>query len=140
MPTKSRLEISNDLNALAPAAARVEEFCDQHGIEPALTGKLNLCLEELLTNIIRHGRSDEASAPPILVDLELIRDGLEVVLLDSGKAFDPFTDAPEPDIDAGVDDRPIGGLGVHLVKALADRYEYRREGAQNRVTLAFSLG
>jgi anti-sigma regulatory factor (Ser/Thr protein kinase) len=137
---KLRLEVGSDLKALATAAARVQDFGDQHRIESALMGKVSLCLEELLTNIIRYGDADEASTPCVLVDLELIPGELKVELLDSGGAFDPFTDAPPPDMDSGLAERPIGGLGVHLVKVLADHYEYHRASAQNRVTLRFSLG
>lgn len=139
MSTKLTLKVSNDLKALATVATRIEEFGERHRIDSALMGKVNLCLEELLANIIRHGSTDGASYPRISVDLELIPQGLRVELSDSGRAFDPFTDAPLPDLDSGIEERPIGGLGAHLVKVLADRYEYSRESAQNQVTLTFSL-
>jgi anti-sigma regulatory factor (Ser/Thr protein kinase) len=140
MSAKLALEVGNDLKALATAAARVQAFGERHRLEPALMSKVNLCLEELLTNAIHHGMTGQSSAPPISVDLELTPQGLQVELRDVGMAFDPFTDAPSPDLDSGLEERPIGGLGVHLVKVLADRYEYRREAAKNRVTLCFSLG
>jgi phosphoserine phosphatase RsbU/P len=139
MSANLRLDVDKDLKDLSAVAARVREFGKRHQIQSSLMGKLNLCLEELLVNIIRHGIADEVSVEPIFVDLELIPDALRVELLDSGKAFDPFTEAPSPDLESGLEERPIGGLGVHLVKALADRYEYRRESAQNRVTLWFSV-
>lgn len=138
MSPKVRLEIAGDLKAVAGTAARVQEFGEQHGIASALIRKVSLCLEELLTNAIRHGAAEKTSEPPISVDLELVPDGLLVEMRDAGRAFDPFADAPAPDLDSDLDERPIGGLGVHLVKVLADHYEYRRESERNRVTLTFS--
>jgi serine/threonine-protein kinase RsbW len=139
MSAKLAFEVGNDLKALAATASRVQAFGEQHQIESALMGKVNLCIEELLANIIHYGTKGEASGLPILVNLELIPGGLQVEVVDSGSAFDPFTDAPSPDLDSDLEERPIGGLGVHLVKVLADRYEYHRESAQNRVALTFSL-
>jgi len=139
MSAKLALEVGNDLKSLAAAAARVQAFGEQHRIESALLGKVNLCIEELLANIIHYGAKEKASALPILVNLELLPRRLQVELVDSGSALDPFTDAPSPDLDSDLEERPIGGLGVHLVKVSADRYEYHRESAQNRVVLTFSL-
>jgi len=139
MSANLRLDVGKDVKDLSAAAAWVRDFGRRHQIQSALMGKVNLCLEELLVNVIRHGIADEAPADPIFVALELIPEALRVELLDSGRAFDPFTEAPSPDLDSGLEERQIGGLGVHLVKALADRYEYRRELTQNRVTLWFSV-
>jgi len=139
MSAKLAFKVGNDLKTLSTAADRVQEFGERHGVDSAVMGKVNLCLEELLTNVIRHGMTDDASAPLISVDLEVTSSGLQIELRDSGKAFDPFTDASSPDLESDLEERPIGGLGVHLVKVLADGYEYRRESAQNRVTLTFSL-
>ena len=54
---------------------------------------------------------------------------------DDGIAFDPFTSAPEPDLDASVEERRIGGLGVYFVKTLMDEAAYERRGDRNRITL-----
>jgi anti-sigma regulatory factor (Ser/Thr protein kinase) len=55
--------------------------------------------------------------------------------VDSGRPFDPLSDAPEPDLNAVVEERRIGGLGVHLVKTLMDQMHYKRENEQNRLTI-----
>ena len=55
-------------------------------------------------------------------------------------AFDPFADAPPPDLTSEVDDRRVGGLGVFLVKKTLDRASYRRGGGRNLVLLAKSVG
>ena len=56
-------------------------------------------------------------------------------IVDDGKPFDPFSDAPPPDLDSSVADRPTGGLGIHLVRRLMDEAHYRREDGGNRVVL-----
>ena len=55
-------------------------------------------------------------------------------IVDSGKPFDPFTEAPPPDLDSPVPDRPIGGLGVYLVQQLMDEARYAREDGKNKLT------
>ena len=62
-------------------------------------------------------------------------DAITIEIVDSGKPFDPLSDAPEPDLDAAVEERRIGGLGVHLVKTLMDQMHYKRENDQNRLTI-----
>ena len=65
-------------------------------------------------------------------------DHLDLVLVDDGDPFDPFT-APVPDLAASIEERDIGGLGVHLVRTLATRFAYERADGRNVVTLGFAL-
>ena len=55
--------------------------------------------------------------------------------MDNGRPFDPLNDAPEPDLDSGVADRAVGGLGVHLVRTMMDEMRYRRDRGRNHLTL-----
>ena len=64
---------------------------------------------------------------------------LHAELVDAGRAFDPFAQAKEPDLEADLDDRPIGGLGVHFVRTLIERTNYQRSGNHNVIRLAKSL-
>ena len=95
---------------------------------------LNLSLDELITNIVSYGYRD-SDEHEIRVTMTEQSGSLVVVLEDDGMAFDPFTDAPEPDLEAGVEERPIGGLGVYLVKTLMDEVAYERLDGRNRITL-----
>jgi serine/threonine-protein kinase RsbW len=90
---------------------------------------LALVLEEVLTNVIRHGYGAEA-AGPIELSAEISDGRLRLEVRDQARAFDPFSAAP-PDLEAGVEDRPVGGLGIFLVRRLMDRVEYRREEHEN---------
>ena len=60
---------------------------------------------------------------------------MTIEMVDDGKPFDPLTEAPVPDVNAPMDERPIGGLGVFLVRKLMDELTYRREEGRNHLTL-----
>ena len=62
-------------------------------------------------------------------------DAITIEITDDGRPFDPLSDAPEPDVGAAMEDRAIGGLGIHLVRAMMDEMSYRREGNKNHITL-----
>lgn len=101
---------------------------------PDLAFSANLCLEELITNIITHGlkgRSDRI----IRVRMSISVEWLEIILKDDAPPFDPFRSAPEPDLDLDLANRPIGGLGVHLVKALMDDARAYYDGSGNLIVL-----
>jgi sigma-B regulation protein RsbU (phosphoserine phosphatase) len=95
---------------------------------------LNLSLDELITNIVSYGFSD-SEAHDILISLRLEDECLITEIIDDANEYDPFAQAPEPDLDLDVDDRPIGGLGVYLVKEFMSRTNYERHGNRNITTL-----
>ena len=95
---------------------------------------LNISLDELITNIVSYGYGD-TDEHEIHVTLTERNGSLVTVLEDDGTAFDPFTSAPEPDLDASVAERRIGGLGVYFVKTLMDEATYERLDNRNRITL-----
>ena len=95
---------------------------------------LNLSLDELITNTVSYGYRD-ADEHDIRVTLTERDGALVTVLEDDGIAFDPFTSAPAPDLEADVEERRIGGLGVYFVKTLMDDVAYERIDNCNRITL-----
>ena len=66
-------------------------------------------------------------------------DALTMEIIDNGRAFDPLTETPEPDLDSVLGDRPIGGLGVYLVKTFMDELLYRREDGRNHLKMVKHL-
>lgn len=105
------------------------------GAAPAVLQRLDLVLEEAVLNSAIHGYGG-AGGP---LEIALFSHGggcLELTLTDSGIPFDPAA-APLPDLSASVDDRPVGGLGVHLIRTMSDRIAYCRENGTNRLTLFF---
>lgn len=127
------LRIPNELAAIRRVAHAVEAFCTDHAIPPSLAMNLNLAVDEIVTNIISHGSKDDGRHD-IEVDMRLAAGILAVDVIDDGVAFDPLK-MPAPDVHAAIEERPIGGLGIHLIKSLMDSVEYRRDGERNRLSL-----
>ena len=98
-----------------------------------LTMNANLILEELVLNTLTHG--DTSGLTTIDLELESKDQALTIRLTDDGSPFNPLTDAPEPDVSLPLAERPIGGLGVYLVKTMGKDLEYRREGDRNHLKL-----
>ncbi|MBC2594510.1 ATP-binding protein [Ruficoccus amylovorans] len=124
----------NDVKELNQLAADLERFGEAHDLNPALVHTFNLCLDEVLTNIISYAYEVPAQHH-IYLSMKLIGDEVEAVIRDHGKAFDPLHDAREPDIDAPLEERPIGGLGIFFCKQLMDHIEYRRIDETNTFTM-----
>ncbi|HWE75533.1 MAG TPA: ATP-binding protein [Stellaceae bacterium] len=127
------LRIVNDLAELSRVAESVEEFCANQAIPAACAFKLNVALEELLTNTISYGYDDGGSHE---IAIDIAREGEAIVteLSDDGHPFDPLN-APPPDLDSAIEDRRIGGLGVHLVKTMMDDVTYAYRDGRNHVSL-----
>ena len=129
-----RLILKNDLSELARIAEEIESHGNTRGWPARWAMNLNLSLDELITNTVSYGYRDTGEHEIRVTLTE--RDGtLVTVLEDDGVAFNPFTDAPAPELEAGVEERPIGGLGVYFVKTLMDEVAYERVDDRNRITL-----
>ena len=128
------LTLKNDLSELARIAEAIEAHGESHGWPAKWIMNVNLSLDELITNIVSYGYQD-SEEHEIRVTLTDHSGSLVVVLEDDGIAFDPFTTAPEPDLEASVEERRIGGLGVYFVKTLMDEATYERVDNHNRITL-----
>jgi len=94
----------------------------------------NLCLEELITNTILHGLKGAANRF-IHVRISISNEWLEILLKDDAPRFDPFNQAPRPNLDLDITERPVGGLGVHLVKTLMDEVHAYYDGTGNLFVL-----
>lgn len=127
------LSIANNLAELSRVAESVEEFGAREAIPAACIFKLTLALEELLTNTISYGYDD---GKPHEIALSLAREGDTILteLSDDARPYDPLQ-APPPDLDSAIEDRRIGGLGVHLVKTLMDEVIYAYRDGRNHLTL-----
>jgi anti-sigma regulatory factor (Ser/Thr protein kinase) len=127
------LRITNRLLELDRVADAVEAFGEAHGLSAKLRYQIRLVLDELLTNTILYGYAD-GREHGIGVGMAQDGDRLRFVLEDTGRPFDPLT-AGVPDVNAPAEERPIGGLGIHLVRTIMDRVAYERVGGVNRLLL-----
>src|SRR3954467_1479517 len=128
-PSFTRILRSNpsELEHILPDLAA---FLEQHEVEGSVTYVVELCVEELLLNAMTHGYHGDTSRP-IQMRLEL-HDSRAATLdvEDEGEPFDPCT-APEPDFSEMLIGDRVGGLGVHLVRSLANSVEYQRLDNRN---------
>ena len=116
-----------------------ERFATANGISDLVVQRFCLALDEVLTNVISYGFEGVRGEPKVRVDFGLGDDLLEVRIQDNGSSFNPLADAPLPDFTLSVDERPIGGLGIHLAKNLVHDISYRREKNRNCLTLTQPL-
>ncbi len=138
MTGKVEVPLAADLGELTRLAEAVEDFGGANDLPPGAVFKLNLCFDELITNAICYG-FDALEQAALSVALA-IRDGAVVAeIRDNGRPFDPFTEAPEADTTLRVEERPVGGLGVLLVRESMDDFSYERRDGFNVVTLRLKL-
>ena len=135
MPDSPRITIQNRIPEIRRAADFLDGFLARNPVPASIAGELHVILDEVLSNVIRHGYDDEgvheigftlASSPGAVI--------LEVD--DDGKPFDPTAGGkPVPRKGAGLDELDPGGLGLVFLKAFADDIAYRRDGTRNRLTI-----
>ena len=131
------LTLASDLAEIARLAAAVEAFAGRHALPPATVSALSLALEEVVANAIRHGYGEEREGA-VRIDVVIAGKQLVATVEDEAPPFDPFA-MPPPDTAAPLEDRAIGGLGIHLVRTLMDEARYDRTATGNRVTLVQGL-
>lgn len=131
-----KLFYKNSLSSLTKLASDIEAYSIQHHVPPAVTYALNLCLDELLTNVISYGQNDNPLHSQIEITLSNSNNQITAVMRDSGRPFNPLENAPTPpDPHSSIEDRPIGGLGVYFIEQYMDKVEYKREKNKNVITL-----
>ncbi|MGH8048598.1 MAG: ATP-binding protein [Chthoniobacterales bacterium] len=126
------LQVDNDFAALGPLSVQVRDFLCDCKAPDAASFLADLVIEELLTNTIKYGYDDKA-AHRIVVRVEFHDGHLCIEVRDNGHAFDPLAQEA-PDLTLPAEERPIGGLGIHLVRQMTDEVRYERNGNENIVT------
>jgi serine/threonine-protein kinase RsbW len=123
------------LDQLRPVQAFLEEFCADSGVPRTACLRLNLVVEELFTNTVKHGHRGDTDAP-IWVEVSRAGDRVELVYEDKAPPFNPYSrilDQPPPDTTVSM--RKIGGLGVLLTRELAASRDYAYLFGRNRIRL-----
>lgn len=127
------LVIRNEIGELNRLVSFLEGLEEEWNLPPALVPSLNLALEEALSNVIFYAY-EKGTENQISIEFSLNGKEMTVVISDEGKPYDP-TQKEDPDINLPVEDRPIGGLGIFLIRQIMDEVKYSREDRQNRLTL-----
>ena len=131
------LRLCNTMDAIAPANEAAEAWLSKQQISPEISFFISLAIEELVTNCIKYGY-DDAGEHIIDIVLSVADHTLTMTVVDDGHPFDPLS-VPPPDLSLAIEDRPIGGLGIHMLRELADSMTYERRDATNRLTLVKRL-
>lgn len=132
-----RMSIGAHPGGVGEVNAAFAGFAETHALPAAVRRSLNVALDELLVNAVSHGLA-EREAGLVTVEVELDQERLTVTLTDDGPPFDPFGRIA-PDTTLSVEERSMGGLGIHLVRRLVDEISYQRRGGCNVVVLVKQL-
>jgi anti-sigma regulatory factor (Ser/Thr protein kinase) len=137
MSERLSLHIKNDLFEIKRMAEELEDWCHDQSISEDIAFQLDLVLDEMVSNVIRHGIKDSGQH---IIEVNLHRDGQQLILEieDDGIPFNPF-DAPVPDITKSIEERRPGGLGVFLVRQMMDSLDYERRNGKNYLLIKKSL-
>src|SRR5262247_2409973 len=133
--TREKLEIrlNNKLSELERCNQNLTELGRRHGLPDKVMHDLNLAMGEILTNIISYGYTDNRKHE-IRVSLSAQPGEVRTEVEDDGQPFNPL-EVPEPDTTKPLEERAIGGLGIHIVRKLMDGLEYKRQGERNFLTI-----
>lgn len=132
-----KIKLTNKLSDLEKIRDAMENIGAEWSIDPQTCMSVNLALEEAFTNIVNYAFENN-DPQEIVVDIKKQDGKLIFVIKDEGRPYDP-TKAPEPDTSLPAEDRPIGGLGIFLIRKIMDDVKYQRNGAQNQLTLTKNI-
>ncbi|MGK7861822.1 ATP-binding protein [Falsiroseomonas sp. E2-1-a4] len=116
----------------------LEAFAEAAALSPKAAHRLSVVIEELAANVVMHGSAGPDAATFVAVTVSQDGDALIATIEDDGRAFDPLAHAA-PDTEATLDDRDIGGLGVHFVQQMTRTLHYSRADGRNRMVAVLDL-
>lgn len=125
--------LNSDLEELDQLRAFIDGFCDREGLPDETRYHLSVALEELVVNAIKHGACQPRDGA-IRLAMRMESGEVRMTFCDTGVPFDPLQ-APPPDLTQKPLDRPIGGLGIHLVRCLIPGIRYERRDSRNYLYL-----
>ena len=132
------IQLKNNLRELERLSQIVNEFGEAHRLSPKVLYALNLSLDEILTNVIYYGY-DDTNEHHIIIRISLKDEELTAAVEDDGRPFNPL-EAAKPDLAKPLEERQVGGLGIHLVTNLMDTVEYKRQGNKNLLVMKKKTG
>lgn len=137
---RSSLTVVNARPEFERAAVWLGEFCMQAALPKAFTAKLQVALDEVLSNIVNHAFAGASEGErEISLRVRLGKGKVELEVVDDGPLFDPTRSEPVPK-DMPVAQRPEGGLGLLFVRSLVDEARFFRKGNYNHLILGKRLG
>jgi anti-sigma regulatory factor (Ser/Thr protein kinase) len=133
MANMQKIVLKNNISEIERLNNLLESFGKDNDIPQKTIFSINLALEEMISNVIYYGYKD-FEEHLITVLLSYRDDEINITIEDDGSEFDP-TKVSEPNKDLPVEERQIGGLGIHLARTLIDEMKYKRENKKNILML-----
>jgi anti-sigma regulatory factor (Ser/Thr protein kinase) len=127
------IRLKNHFNELSRLKDALHMYCEFRELPSNIVFALTLSLDEVVTNVISYGY-DDYDEHNIDVTLRSRQGVIEISVEDDGKPFNPL-EFRTPEINCPIDERPIGGLGIYLVKTYMSELEYHRIGGKNRLIM-----
>ena len=131
--SQKTIPLKNEFAEIERLANIVNEFCSEHDVPSEFLYPLNVVLDEMVTNVISYAWDDGADHE-FYVHLDIEGGHFIAIVEDDGKPFDPLT-KEEVDTTKSIEDRPIGGLGIHFAREMMDGIEYEYKDHKNVLTL-----
>jgi len=132
-----RMSVGAHPGGVGKVNAAFAGFAETNAMPEDVRRSISVAIDDLLANAFSHGRAG-SDACSVTVEVELDHERVTVTLTDDGPPFDPFGQSA-PDTTLSVAERPIGGLGIHLVGQLMDKVNYQRREGHNVVVLVKEL-
>jgi anti-sigma regulatory factor (Ser/Thr protein kinase) len=130
---KNSFKLKSDLSELKTLCQHLNHFGQGYGLSETFMSEINICLDELFTNIVLYGFKDDLEHI-IRFNIKLNGNALILNIEDNGMPFNPLT-KKDSELPADINKANIGGLGIHIVKKLVDDIWYERKRGKNRLTL-----
>lgn len=139
MEARQTVLVPGSLSGIRQAEDAFEAFSAAHRVPHGARAPFHVALDEVLSNIVTHGFGGSATGRQIEVEFRLLEGVLEVTVTDDAPPFNPL-EAAEPDTAQPLEERPVGGLGILLIKRLMDAVEYERREGRNRLVFSKRIG
>ena len=127
------ITLTNDIQQVPQLAEFVDMVCEEVGMDMAVAIQMNLAMEEAVVNVMSYAYPAD-TVGDVTIEAVTIADQLQFTITDCGTPFDP-TAKEDVDTTLSAEERPIGGLGIHLVRQLMDSITYERIDGKNVLTL-----
>lgn len=127
-----QLALKNDISEIGKVTSKLVQFGEINHVPDEIIYQITLVTDELLTNVISYAFGSPTHAE-ISVEVKSIENTIHVLIEDNGTPFNPLQEANQPDINLDLDEREIGGLGIHIAKTTMDEISYHRNGNINQM-------
>jgi anti-sigma regulatory factor (Ser/Thr protein kinase) len=138
MDEKMFILIKNHISEISNVSKEFNAFGSQYAIPKNIKNSVDLALDELLNNIISYGYDDQ-NEHEISIQISFSEKCIIIEIEDDGRNFNPL-EVPEVDTRSSLKDRPVGGLGIHMIRNFMDNIEHRYDGTKNYIKMIKNIG